>query len=89
MINLRMELCLEEIKWSCFVVYNRSSVPCTCSITVSHALNAVLLGVSDMTEVISIACTVYYNLIKILPAVVRSWCTELEKRANVLLDRYV
>ena len=46
-----------------------------------------LADANGIDEVVGIACSVYYNLIKVLPAVVRSWYTDLEKRANVLLDK--
>ncbi|XP_067945873.1 E3 ubiquitin-protein ligase listerin-like [Watersipora subatra] len=46
-------------------------------------------GVDDAEPVVvGIACWIYYNLIRVLPAVVRSWYKGVEKRTNVLLDRF-
>jgi phage gp37-like protein len=42
-----------------------------------------------MDDIINISCSVYYNAINVLPALVQSWCGDQEKKTSSLVDRWV
>ena len=46
-----------------------------------------IVDVCDNDEIVMLSCSTYYHVIKILPALVRSWHSDLEKRANLLVDK--